>query len=831
MNIFGTSRKVRSPSEGASQDAGSRMPYAATSAIQPTVTPRPASPGPAADAFWSANGLLDGPVLPPPSPDEEKFLRSLNSSYQHHRGQVDGPVPGTCEWIASREVWKRWDSFLGPALLWVTAAAGGGKSVLAKFLLGHLEAKRPLSSGQLPLLQHIPRGATRNLGSLWEALKAVLKEVNAKEVTWVLDGLDECEPASLHELLRKMSEYLDDSLRGASRSEPSRTRFKMILLSRPQNTIQQAIALVNFAPQRFLPNQNRFQLALEKQADNVVKDMAGFIRFKISELKQSPSTSELLSPDMFAWLESKLMSNPNQTFLSVSLIISHIQYTEADEISTPLLESILTFTCLDDLYESILECRTLPLKGRKALMLVLAAVRPLTLKEMCAAVEVHQDHFIKEEGSVAEELVTKHKDEFPFQFGERLQIQDQSSQMGSLIQQGLARAGGSQQSWLRHNPRSEEYSATPAEIATSSSVRTLDQLGQLLHKPFFNHLHQICGPLLKVRGSQIYIAHQTAREFLLARPGMLDSDAVNAWIPLGPSKTTTRQLTETNPRWHHSIRLEDANRLFLQTCASYIRLFHSDPMHNQDPTQWTSRSVTSYLKSIRNDPPRALFKYAAFHWLDHYRPVRRELEFSFDYLLNPNSPYFNHWVFVHRSWTMVENKNKSEEVKGIPIGGSNRRNDGREWKSDAEFSMSLKIGNLDDMDQNRWLTGWQKGNGWMDATETEKFERVLDHFGFSSGYEMELFDEEFMKGEEWWKTGDEQDGDEEGVEMIPDRVKFLRRRRRALVMERLGELSDPLSQQGSIPSWHEIGSFFTTMGSFQGGQSVYRGAQSGESRV
>jgi hypothetical protein len=129
--------------------------------------------------------------------------------------------------------------------------------------------------------------------------------------------------------------------------------------------------------------------------------------------------------------------------------------------------------------------------------------------------------------------------------------------------------------------------------------------------------------------------------------------------------------------------------------------------------------------------------------------------------------------------------------------------------------MSLKTANLNDMDRNGWLLGWKKGNGWMDTTETEKFERVLDHFGFSGGEEMELFDEEVLKGERWWK-GEE---DEEGacdVARIPDRVKFYRRKRRAVVMENLGEMTNPLSQMGSIPNAINIGTFFTTTGSYMG---------------
>lgn len=154
-------------------------------------------------------------------------------------------------------------------------------------------------------------------------------------------------------------------------------------------------------------------------------------------------------------------------------------------------------------------------------------------------------------------------------------------------------------------------------------------------------------------------------------------------------------------------------------------------------------------------------------------------------------------------------------MEGLLIGRSKGRDEGKEWESEHDFGLSLKTANLEDMDRNGWLIGWKNGNGWMDVEETEKFERVLDHFRFSSGEEMELFDEEFLTGDRWWKEEEDEEGKVD-VERIPDRVKFFRRRRRAAVMERLGEMTNPLSQEGSIPSEINIGTYFTTMGSFMG---------------
>ncbi|KAF4985638.1 hypothetical protein FDECE_16421 [Fusarium decemcellulare] len=87
--------------------------------------------------------LTSDPMQPQPQQQvtfgrrEVECLRELNSDYDGHLGQVEDPVSGTCEWILSHEKWHRWDSLRQSALLWITADAGCGKSVIAKFLAYH----------------------------------------------------------------------------------------------------------------------------------------------------------------------------------------------------------------------------------------------------------------------------------------------------------------------------------------------------------------------------------------------------------------------------------------------------------------------------------------------------------------------------------------------------------------------------------------------------------------------------------------------------------------------------------------------------------------------
>lgn len=71
---------------------------------------------------------------------QEQCMRELNSDCEDHLSQVDDPVPRTCKWILEHEQYQWWASSAHSALLWISANPGCGKSVMAKFLINHLQS-------------------------------------------------------------------------------------------------------------------------------------------------------------------------------------------------------------------------------------------------------------------------------------------------------------------------------------------------------------------------------------------------------------------------------------------------------------------------------------------------------------------------------------------------------------------------------------------------------------------------------------------------------------------------------------------------------------------
>ncbi|PWW75032.1 hypothetical protein C7212DRAFT_358601 [Tuber magnatum] len=78
----------------------------------------------------AANGYIHG----------AEILQCLYTSvYESHRGRVREPAGGTCTWVTEHPKYKDWLEKKTSGLLWLSADLGCGKSVIASFLVTHLK--------------------------------------------------------------------------------------------------------------------------------------------------------------------------------------------------------------------------------------------------------------------------------------------------------------------------------------------------------------------------------------------------------------------------------------------------------------------------------------------------------------------------------------------------------------------------------------------------------------------------------------------------------------------------------------------------------------------
>lgn len=715
---------------------------------------------------------------------EERCMRDLNSAYEDYLDQVDNPVSGTCTWILKHDEFQWWKDADHPAMLWISANPGCGKSVLAKYLIAYLQSSVEYETSranlcyfffkegleeqdnassavsailhQLYIRQHslirhaIPkylstnRQAFNRFSSLWKILTESICDPIANETICVIDGLDECEAKSLAQFVKGIANLFEEQA-GVT------VKLKLLLLSRPNNQMETTLGLSGNEDtndrSRFVGSFNKRRLIGENEGKNMLTDIAKFARHKVKQLSDTSS----LPDGVLDRLDQKLLDGADFTFLWISLVIQLIEDAQMKGISAAELDVILSTNRLDDLYERFLTARTLPLKTLKILYIVLASVRPLTMKEICAAIEVQQDHY---------------------------PAKSQKEQ----------RAWAQLEKYKRDPDNNDDFQYHQQLRVAENAVSSLADLNRLLNTPFANHLREMCGNLVCIRNGKVYLVHKTARDFLLRK----SNPKWHRPRKYLDSRYQGLVRATSGSGWRHSIRLEDANSYLLHVCANYLSLFSSMPNADRD---WTRGEVEQYLEECSRDPPRAFFEYAASHWTQHYRPLREQSDpvLTFDFLLQPKDQFLKTWIFVHTSFTL----------------GQERLEESARW---VHGKAPAGDGDNGQQDTSRWYNR-RKGEGWRSAD----FEKVLNYF-FPVEVGMDIYDEEFLAGDHYWKTSaagsvddesdnkerdKEEDGKDGENDRVPDRIRYYRDQRHKALMDTQADMSNPLSPERGNPlnSW------------------------------
>ena len=591
-----------------------------------------------------------------------------------------------------------------------------------------------------------PKRTFKQFPSLLSMLMSTIEDENLGDTLCIIDGLDECEPKSRDLLVKSLATYFTIPVQPDS---GHRAHFKMVILSRPDNLMQRRLQLFgkDTTERSVIGLQRRFRLMAEDEITAIAKDINLFIRAKIEEFGPKSELSE----DVLAKVEHRLIHGADFTFLWVSLVVKLLEDAEVDGVSKEQLESILRTTDLDDVYRRLLTARKYPLKTRKILYIVIAAARPLTLEEMCVAVEVHQDYHPRES---------------------KEPISDKAAPSTALSAADIHSAGPSK---------------------SYGKVLDLEILSSKLCKPFGNHLRLLCGHFIRIRAGRIFLVHVTAKKFLLdTQP--LNSFGIGYYLrPFGwrIERPTVAELQhvkhrraveqDTPPQWEHSIRMDVATRYLLQVCIDYIQLFD---LSLAQAAREEGMTVAKYIETHSDQAEWAFLTYASVYWVEHYRGFRKDLRNCFDFMFSPKNIMFKIWTSRYLNWSREEVDRSSEQSSGRPINAQ----------------QMADIGN--------------KGSttGLLEVySEEEKFQRILDFFTLG-GIDTELYDEEYLDGNHYWKETakahdqeweddiESESLDDKRKDSIPDRIQHFRRQHRNIVQEKLKESWDPMSPGSMNPT-------------------------------
>jgi hypothetical protein len=301
-------------------------------------------------------------------------------------------------------------------VLWFTANAGCGKSVICKSLLDHISSneganphhtvvsfffeaglvdrnnavsamcailhqflfKKPtlMKHAIEPWLEHwITKGkaAAAEFKPLWQIFVQVVESAQDSHVTCILDGLDECKAESRErELLHHLIAYYS----GKTDEQRAKSRLKFMLASRPDNACAEALEKI--------PSARWQRLRGEDYPEMTNSDAALLIKSRLDHLKRPELPSNLSER-----LGQKLIQGTDRTFLWAALTLDLLEKALRNGESSPQeLEDLISSRSTEETYIKMLSQTTDYESSRRLFRILLAAYRPLDLAELNRALSV-----------------------------------------------------------------------------------------------------------------------------------------------------------------------------------------------------------------------------------------------------------------------------------------------------------------------------------------------------------------------------------------------------------------------------------------------------------
>ena len=470
---------------------------------------------------------------------------------------VSTRVPGTCEWFFedTRFLESRDSNF--SRLLWVSAGRGCGKSVLARALIDERRvctSNKPLNvcyfffkDGQeqrtrgadalkailhqlfedISLISHaLPtynRYGTRlrhMFSELWKVLITAADGSEAGEIVCVLDALDECEEEARNQLVEKLAHFFKTQVESPS-------KLKFLVTSRPYDDLEERF-------QRLSDVSTYMHLDGDEKSQMICQEINLVIDAKIPHITGGFNDGDRER------ISNRLKGMDNRTYLWLFLTIDIIERSPSRFRRKTDIEMLLSNLPMkiSDAYERILGRSEDEGKARILLEFIVAATRPLSLKEANMALTI----------------------------------------------------------------------ATQGESCRSQ--RALDLWPP---KSFTTTVKNLCGLFVSVHDGNLFLIHQTAREFLMR---------------------TSKSAKSHSHKWKECLDMAAAHGAMSRTCLDYLsfedvaRILQSQYHQVGILFDWVPVKFKGKFRRAKIDEPETechLLDYAIHNWALHYTSQPAEL--------------------------------------------------------------------------------------------------------------------------------------------------------------------------------------------------------------
>src|ERR1700722_6906704 len=297
-------------------------------------------------------------------------------------------------------------------MLWVSADPGCGKSVLAKYLVDSVlastearttcyfffkddfEDQRSIVCALCCILRQIFQQKrillsekifeqfemdgemfTSSFNELWDAIISAAEDKNAGEIVCLLDAIDECEDRGRSQLTQALCK-----LYGTKRD----FNLKFLVTSRPYGGIRRGFQPLKIPGLPVIHLSGESEVEMEK----ISREIDVFINARVENIGIQLN----LRNDEQELLLQELMRVPNRTYLWVYLTLDMIE-SDPDIDKTGIVKATSRLPkTVDEAYERILSRSHNFEEAKRLLHIIVAAERPLTLKEMSVALALRENH-------------------------------------------------------------------------------------------------------------------------------------------------------------------------------------------------------------------------------------------------------------------------------------------------------------------------------------------------------------------------------------------------------------------------------------------------------
>ncbi|RWA06162.1 hypothetical protein EKO27_g8946 [Xylaria grammica] len=552
------------------------------------------------------------------------FDRLGTSNHVLHKDRNPYPTQGTCSWVLSHPEFQRWHKATGPALMWLSANPGCGKSVMISFLIDHLRSSvesknvhicywffksdnqeqksaifalrgilRQLLEARRSVIQAVQEAAKvqslDTLQGIWSLLIQAVRGGPSPEenddgghtapvrhtVICLIDGLDECESGANRDLILLFQKYFQELDRpdpGTTNSKQKPGFMKLLIASRPENWIK--VSIDRLKPVMPRNGQRRpdydesasqccaIRLKAEDESGFISADISLVVRAAIADLVDQGFPELLLHE-----IQKQLITRADRTFIWITLIIDLLRDKVEAGASRRELDDILKSRTVDQIFTEFLRGRPHAPKTRKVFSILLAATRPLNVEELSIALALTPEH---------------------------------SALTGS----------------------GEPFRPGP---------QSFEALEYDLVYPFENHIRSLGGHFIRIIRNEIYFVHETAREFLLENKGnSLYAFTTEEVMPAQDDWSVVPDLKRCS--WQHSFSYQSCHALLLDLCATYLYLI----------------GQATHQNHILSDDQAILLDYISKAWFVHFAIVVNHIsQWNLPYyhnLCHPKFPGFSIWT-------------------------------------------------------------------------------------------------------------------------------------------------------------------------------------------